>query len=197
MCRSARSFMSMTRFQRTVVGSRWSVAEVEPVVDRRGQQVVGGGDRVEVAGELEVDRVRRLELARPAAGRPPLRPKTGPIDGCRKRQDRDSLADPPQALGQADRRRRLPLAGRRRRDRRDQDQLARASRPAAATASSRTLALSRPYGSRCSGGDLQVARPPRRSAGARLLRCVTFASESSTQVGGLRPRCPSLSGSNH
>ena len=55
---------------------------------------------------------------------PPLRPKTGPIDGCRSARA-DVLADPAQPLGQADRGRRLPLAGRRRRDRRDQDQLAR------------------------------------------------------------------------
>ena len=39
------------------------VAEVQPVVDRRGEQVVRRGDRVEVAGELEVDRVRRLDAA--------------------------------------------------------------------------------------------------------------------------------------
>ncbi len=68
--RRARSFMSSARFQKTRPGSSVGVAEVEPVVDRGGQQVMSGGDRVEVAGELEVDLVRRGEPASPAAGRP-------------------------------------------------------------------------------------------------------------------------------
>ncbi len=83
MFRRARSFMSSARFQRTRRGSSSGVAEVEAVVDRRGEQVVGGGDRVEVAGELEVDRVRPGTTAAPPPVAPPLRPKTGPIDGCR------------------------------------------------------------------------------------------------------------------
>ena len=103
------------------------VAEVEPVVDRRGQQVVRGGDRVEVAGELEVDRVRRLDAAGAAAGGAPLAAEDRPHRRLPQRQGR-VLADPVQALGQADRRRRLPLAGRRRRDGRDQDQLAARAR---------------------------------------------------------------------
>ena len=141
------------------------VAEVEPVVDRRGQQVVGGGDRVEVAGELEVDRVRRLEPARAAAGRPPLRPKTGPIDGCRSASAdrlpilRSPCARPIEIVV-------FPSPAGRRRDRRDQDQLAR-----------------RPVGPRraprggpspCRGRRAPGARrrspgrgPPRRSVGVR------------------------------
>ena len=53
-------------------GVEVDIAEMEPVVDRGGEQVVRRGDRVEVAGELEVDRVRRLDPAGAAAGRAPL-----------------------------------------------------------------------------------------------------------------------------
>ena len=63
-------------------------------------------------------------LLRPPPVAPPLRPKTGPIDGCRSASGH-ALANAPQALGQPDRRGRLALAGGSRRDRRDQDQLAR------------------------------------------------------------------------
>ena len=127
------------------------IAEMKPVVDRGGEQVVRRGDRVEVAGELEVDRVRRLDPAGAAAGGAPLAAEDRPHRRLPQRQRR-GLADPAQALRQADRRGRLPLAGRRRRDRRDQDQLARRPRRPRppCRASSRTFALSRPYGSRCS-----------------------------------------------
>ncbi len=54
------------------------VAEMEPVVDRGGEQVVGRRDRVEVAGELEVDGVRRLDPAGAAAGGAPLAAEDGP-----------------------------------------------------------------------------------------------------------------------
>ena len=118
------------------------IAEMDVIVDRRGQQVVGGGDRVEIAGELEVDRVRGLDLAGPAAGRPPLRPKTGPIDGCRSARAarlpirRSPWARPidvvvlpsPAGVGVIAETR-ISLPG---------------LRPEAAIASSRTLALSRP-----------------------------------------------------
>ena len=97
------------------------IAEVQSVVDHGGQQVVRGGDRVEVAGELKVDLIGRFEPARAAAGRPPLAAEHRPHRRLPQRQDRPP-ADLAQPLRQADRDGRLPLAGRRRGDRRHEDQ---------------------------------------------------------------------------
>ena len=44
------------------------VALKDVVVEHRGQQVVRGRDRVEVAGEVEVDVLHRHHLRMPAAG---------------------------------------------------------------------------------------------------------------------------------
>jgi hypothetical protein len=52
--------------------------EVHRVVDERRQQVVGRGDRVEVAGAVQVDARRRLERGPPAAGAAALRAEDGP-----------------------------------------------------------------------------------------------------------------------
>ena len=161
--------MSSARFQSTCRGSSAVSPKWRRLSIAAASRLWRGGDRVEVAGELEVDRVRGLDPARPAAGRPPLRPKTGPIDGCRS-AIADVLADLPQPLRQADRGRRLALAGRGRGDRRDEDQLPR--RPigrARSSASSRTFALSRPYGSRWSAA---IPRSRATSAiGRRLGAC--------------------------
>ena len=70
MFRSARSFMSTTRFHTIRRGSmRQLVAVVDVVVQHRGQQVVGQLDGVEVAGEVEVDVLHRHHLGVAAAGR--------------------------------------------------------------------------------------------------------------------------------
>ena len=156
MCRRARSFMSRARFQRTLVGSRsmsrkWSRLSIA-AASRLWAAVIAWKSPVNW-------RLIVFDGSTPAgaaAGRSPLAAEDRPHRRLPQRQGR-VLADPAQALGQADRRRRLPLAGRRRRDRRDQDQLARRPVVLAASASSRTFALSRPYGSRMLGGDLQVA----------------------------------------
>ena len=172
--REARSFMSSAPLPDDVAGVERGVAEVEAVVDRRGEQVVRGGDRVEVAGELEVDRVRRLDPARPAAGRPPLRPKTGPIDGCLSAIAaflpilRSPCASPidvvvfpsPAGVGViAETRISLPGG---------------LSADARSSASRRTFALSRPYGSRWSGAipRSRATSAIGRSPGSSGLPCV-------------------------
>ena len=141
--RRARSFMSSARFQRTRRALESGLAEVQPVVDRGGQEVVGGGDGVEVAGELEVDLIRRGQAAGPAAGRPPLAAEDRPHRGLPEGEDAP-LAELSKTLGQADRGGRLPLAGGRRRDRGDEDQLARPGGASRSRAARRILALSRP-----------------------------------------------------
>ncbi len=100
------------------------VAKVDVVIDRRGQQVVGRGDRVKIASELKVDRVRRLDLAQASTGRSALAAEDRPHRRLTQSQGH-ALADAPQTLGKSDRRGRLSLARGRRRDCRDQDQLAR------------------------------------------------------------------------
>ena len=37
-------------------------------VEQRGEQIVGGADRVDVAGEVEVEVLHRYDLGQPAAG---------------------------------------------------------------------------------------------------------------------------------
>ena len=48
------------------------VAPVDVVVDHRGEQIVGARDRVEVAGEVQVDIFHRHDLGVAAAGRAAL-----------------------------------------------------------------------------------------------------------------------------
>ncbi len=59
------------------------VAEVEVVVDHRREQVVGGRDGVEVAGEVQVDPLGRLDRDAPPPIAPPLTPRQGPSEGSR------------------------------------------------------------------------------------------------------------------
>ncbi len=138
-------------------GIEVDVAKMEPVVDRRGEQVVSGGDRVEIARELEVDRVRRLHAAGPASSRASLATEDRTHRRLAERQCR-MLADPVQPLGQPDRGRRLPLTGRRRRDRRDQDQTARrAGGRRLMQRLESDLRLVPPVGLQMIGRDLQLA----------------------------------------
>ena len=99
------------------------VAPIDVVVDHRRQQVVGGADRVEIAGEMEVDVLHRHDLGIAAAGGAALHAEAGPEARLAQADDR-LLADMVQRVAEADRRRRLALAGRGRGDRGDQDQLA-------------------------------------------------------------------------
>src|SRR5262249_37050782 len=91
--------------------------------DQRGQQIVGRGDGVEVAGEVQVDVLHRHHLGMAAAGGPALHAEAGAKAGLAQADD-GLLADAIEAVAEADARRRLALAGRRRGDGGDQDQLA-------------------------------------------------------------------------
>jgi hypothetical protein len=85
-------------------------AEVQVGVDHRGEQVVGAGDRVQVAGEVEVDVVGRLHLGLAAAGAAALDAEHGAERGLAQAQ-RHAGADAPQPLGEADADGGLALAG--------------------------------------------------------------------------------------
>ncbi len=97
-------------------------AEVQVVVDHGGQQVVRSGDRVEVAGEMEVDPLHRHDLAVAAAGGPSLDPERRPHRGLAQVDDGIGAARD-QALGQTDAGGGLPFAERGRRHGRDDDVL--------------------------------------------------------------------------
>ena len=88
------------------------VAPIYVVVDHCCEQVVGGADRVEVAGEMEIDVLHRHDLGVAAAGRAALHPEAGSERGLADANDR-LLADEVQRIAQADRGRGLALAGRR------------------------------------------------------------------------------------
>ena len=62
------------------------VAPIDMVVDHCREQIVGGADGVEVAGEMQVDVLHRHDLRVAAAGRAALHPEAGPearARGCR------------------------------------------------------------------------------------------------------------------
>ena len=99
------------------------IAPVDVVVDQRRQEIVRRADGVEVAGEMEVDVLHRHDLGVAAARGAALHAEGGPERGLAQAEHR-LLADMVQRIGQAHGRRGLAFAGRRRRDRRDQDQLA-------------------------------------------------------------------------
>ena len=99
------------------------IAPMNVIVDHRREQIVGGGDGVEIAGEMQVDIDHRRDLRPSAAGRPALLAENRAHRRLAQ-ADRRALADKAQRVAEADRRRGLALAGRRRIDRRDQDQLA-------------------------------------------------------------------------
>ena len=92
-------------------------------VEHRGEEVVRGGDRVEVAGEVEVEILHRHDLRVTAAGRAALHAEDGAERRLAQAEER-LLVDRREALRERDGGRRLPLARRRRRDRRDGDELA-------------------------------------------------------------------------
>ena len=98
------------------------VAVMQVRVDQRGEQVVRGRDRVQVAGEVEVQVLHRDDLRVAAAGRAALHAEDRAERRLAEAQDR-AAAELAEALRERDRRRRLPLAGGRRRDRRDVDEL--------------------------------------------------------------------------
>ena len=101
----------------------FGVAPVDVVVDQRRQQVVRRGDGVEVTGEVEVHVLHRHHLRHAAAGSTALDAEIGAERGLADAHDR-LLADAVEAVAEADGRRRLALARRRRINCGDEDQLA-------------------------------------------------------------------------
>ena len=87
------------------------VPVVEAVVEECGREVVGRPDRVDVAGQVEVEVLHRDHLAVAAAGGAALDPEHR-SERRLADADRGPLADLVEPLGQPDRRRRLALAQR-------------------------------------------------------------------------------------
>ena len=99
------------------------VAVEDRGVERRRQEVVRGRHRVEVAVEVEVDRLHRHDLRIAAAGAAALDAEHRPHRGLAERE-RHGAAERAQSLRERDRRRGLALAGLRRGDRGGDDELA-------------------------------------------------------------------------
>jgi hypothetical protein len=99
------------------------VAPIDVIVEHRRQQIVGRRNGVEVAGEVQIDVLHRHHLGVTAAGGTALHAERGPQRGLAQAQHR-LLADVIERVGQAHGRRGLALARRRRRDRRDENELA-------------------------------------------------------------------------
>jgi hypothetical protein len=98
------------------------VAVQDRGVDHRGEQVVGGADRMDVAREVEVEVLHRHNLGKAAARRATLDPEHR-ADRRLAQAGHRVLADHPEALGQADQRGGLTLAGAGRRHAGDADDL--------------------------------------------------------------------------
>jgi hypothetical protein len=121
--------MSSARFQVMRRGSSPErVAPVQVVVHHRRQQVVGRGDGVEVAGEVEVDVLHRHHLRVAAARRAALHAEAR-AEARLAQADHGALADGVQRVAEADRGGGLALAGRGRADAGDQHELARRAFP--------------------------------------------------------------------
>ena len=93
------------------------VALINMVVDHCRQKVVGRADRVEVAGEMQVDFVHRRHLRIAAARRAALQAEHRPQRRLAQRRHR-ALVQPAQRVGQSNAGSRLALARGRGRDRR-------------------------------------------------------------------------------
>ena len=85
------------------------VAVMEVVVDERGPEVVGGTDRMDVAGQVKVEVSHRDDLAVAAARRSALDPEHG-AEGGLADADRRLPTDAVESLGEPDGRRRLAFA---------------------------------------------------------------------------------------
>ena len=100
------------------------VVVIEMVVQAGREQIVSGLHRVDVAGEVEVDRVRRQDLGAAAPRPAALDTEARPDRRLTERDDRPA-ADPPEGLPEPDRDRRLPVARRGGGDGRDDHELPR------------------------------------------------------------------------
>ena len=104
------------------------VAVVEVIVQGGGEQVVGGGDGVKVAGEVQVDLVHGHDLRAAAAGAAALEAERG-ADRRLAERDHRTRARLPEGLAEADGHGGLAVAGRRGRDGGDHHELAVGSLP--------------------------------------------------------------------
>ena len=103
------------------------IAVVQVVVDHRRQEVVGGGDGVEVAGQVQVHPLGRQDAGSPRASGSALDAE-GRAHGRLAQGENRLLSQASEPLGQSDGRGGLALPERRRRDRSDDD-VVRATRP--------------------------------------------------------------------
>src|SRR5229473_6690062 len=78
------------------------VAPVDVIVNQGGEQVVGGGDGMEVAREMEVDVLHRHDLGITTAGSAALHAEAGPETGLAQ-ADRRALADMVERIAESDR----------------------------------------------------------------------------------------------
>ena len=140
-----------------------AVAPVDVVVDHRRQQIVRRGDGVEVAGEVEVDVLHRHDLGIAAARRAALHAEARPERGLAQAHHR-LLADAVETVAEADRRRRLAFARRRRADGGDEDQLAVLGVLQAIDVLEGDLGLGRCHRERALRPECRPWRRPRRSA---------------------------------
>ena len=99
------------------------VAPIDVIVDQRREQIVGGADGMEIAGEMEVDVLHGHDLGVAAAGSTALHAEAG-AEARLAHADERLLADVIERIAEADGGGGLALAGRRGRDGGDQDQLA-------------------------------------------------------------------------
>jgi hypothetical protein len=99
------------------------VPPIDVVVDHRREEIVGGGDGVEISGKVQVDIVHRHDLGVAAAGSAPLHAEARTKRGLAEADD-GTLADAVETIAQADRGGGLALAGGCRGDGGDEDQLA-------------------------------------------------------------------------
>jgi hypothetical protein len=96
---------------------------VEVVVQRRGEEVVGRGDRVEVAREVEIDVLHGHDLGAPAAGAAALHAERGANRRLAQRDD-SPRPDARERLAETDGHGGLAVPRRRRRDRGHHHELA-------------------------------------------------------------------------
>ena len=96
------------------------IAVVQVVVDHRRQEVVGGGDGVEVAGQVQVHPLGRQDAGAPGAAGPALDAEGGPHGRLAQGED-GLLSQTSEPLSQSDGRGGLALPERRRCDRSDDD----------------------------------------------------------------------------
>ena len=90
-------------------------------VDLRGEEIVRRSDRVNVAGQMKIEFFHRNDLSVTATRRSPFDAERRPLTRLAKTTDDVPLQMRAERLTQADRRRALPFAQRRRRDARNDD----------------------------------------------------------------------------